>query len=81
MPPVQAKQRTPPVAAFTSPRPFTRRRIGEKMGQRSKIVTADIYTHALIDACEVDRPKLLERVTDARAVRSPVRSRALELAL
>ncbi len=30
--------------------------IGEKMGQRSKVVTADMYTHALIDSREVDRP-------------------------
>lgn len=36
--------------------------IGEQVGQRSKIVTADRYTHALIDYREVDRAKLLARV-------------------
>src|SRR2546421_13097027 len=42
--------------------------IGEMVGQRSKLVTADRYTHALIgDAREVNRAKLLGR---ARAVRS-----------
>jgi integrase len=29
--------------------------IGERMGQRSKLVAADTYTHALIDSREVDR--------------------------
>ncbi|MFL5962595.1 MAG: hypothetical protein ACJ757_06850 [Gaiellaceae bacterium] len=33
--------------------------IGERMGQRSKLVTADTYTHALIDSREVDRSRLL----------------------
>ena len=36
--------------------------IGERVGQRSKLVTADRYTHALIDYREIDRAKLLERV-------------------
>ena len=31
--------------------------IGERMGQRSKLVTADTYTHALIDSRDVDRGK------------------------
>lgn len=35
--------------------------IGELVGQRSRIVTADRYTHALVDYREVDRAKLLER--------------------
>jgi integrase len=39
--------------------------IGEKMGQRSKLVTADTYTHALIDAREVDRARLLARFSAA----------------
>ena len=43
--------------------------IGARVGQRSKLVTADTYSHALIDVREVDRAKLLER---ARAVRTPV---------
>jgi excisionase family DNA binding protein len=34
----------------------------ELVGQRSKLVTADRYTHALVDYGEVDRAKLLERV-------------------
>ena len=36
--------------------------IGERVGQRSKTVTADRYTHALVDYREVDRTGLLERV-------------------
>lgn len=36
--------------------------IGERVGQRSKIVTADRYTHALLDYREIDRTGLLERV-------------------
>jgi integrase len=46
--------------------------IGAMVGQRSKLVTADRYSHALIDAVEVDRVKLLERARDARRVQSPV---------
>lgn len=37
--------------------------IGERMGQRSKLVTADTYTHALIDSREIDRAKLLVRLS------------------
>jgi integrase len=36
--------------------------IGERVGQRSKLVTADTYSHALVDGREVDRSKLLGRV-------------------
>lgn len=36
--------------------------IGDRVGQRSRIVTADTYTHVLIDGREVDRAKLLVRV-------------------
>jgi integrase len=43
--------------------------IGDLVGQRSRMVTADIYTHVLIDNEEVDRVKLLTRV---RAVSAPV---------
>jgi integrase len=43
--------------------------IGEHVGQRSRVVTADTYTHALIDNREIDRTGLLER---ARGVYSPV---------
>jgi integrase len=43
--------------------------IGAMVGQRSKLVTADRYTHALGDAREIDRPKLLAR---ARTVSPPV---------
>jgi len=32
------------------------------VGQGSKIVTADRYTHALVDYREIDRTGLLERV-------------------
>ena len=43
--------------------------IGERVGQRSRVVTADRYSHALVDYREVDRANLLER---ARTVASPV---------
>jgi integrase len=43
--------------------------IGERVGQRSKLVTADTHTHAIGDGREVDRAQLLERV---RTVPSPV---------
>lgn len=45
--------------------------IGDRVGQRSKLVTADRYSHALVDYREIDREKVLERV---RAVRTPVRT-------
>jgi hypothetical protein len=44
--------------------------IGERVGQRSRIVTADRYTHALLDYGEVDRAKLLTRVVLGAAVSS-----------
>jgi integrase len=43
--------------------------IGERVGQRSLSVTADTYTHVLVDYREVDRAKLLGRV---RTVPPPV---------
>jgi len=46
--------------------------IGEPVGQRSKIVTADRYSHALIDYREIDRTSLLERVR-ARTVHTTPR--------
>jgi integrase len=45
--------------------------IGDLVGQRSRIVTADRYTHALIDYREIDRAKLLAR---ARTVHAAVHS-------
>ncbi len=51
--------------------------VGELVGQRSRLVTADTYTHAMLDYREVDRAKLLGR---ARAVGSSVRSSATERA-
>jgi integrase len=39
--------------------------IGERVGQRSRIVTADRYSHALLDYREVNRSELLERVQPA----------------
>lgn len=51
--------------------------IGERVGQRSKLVTADTYTHAIGDGREVDRAKLLARV---RAVPPPVPPSAAETA-
>jgi integrase len=52
--------------------------IGELVGQRSKLVTADRYTHALLDYREIDRAKLLARVNDAHVVRTPVRTSKVE---
>jgi integrase len=43
--------------------------IGDRVGQRSRIVTADRYSHALLDYREVNRAKLLKR---ARMVLPPV---------
>jgi len=45
--------------------------IGERVGQRSKLVTADTYSHAMIDAREIDRKPLIERIR-ARTVHPPV---------
>lgn len=43
--------------------------IGELVGQRSRAITADTYTHVLIDYREIERAKLLGHV--ARAVPPP----------
>jgi hypothetical protein len=48
--------------------------IGERVGQRSKIVTADRYSHALVDYREVERKTFLE---GARKGRGYDRSHAL----
>jgi integrase len=45
--------------------------ISDRVGQRSRIVTADRYTHALVDYGELDRSKLLGRV---RAVQTLVQT-------
>jgi integrase len=45
--------------------------IGDKVGQKSKIVTADVYCHALVDYREVDRAGLLTRVHAVPAAVSP----------
>jgi integrase len=42
--------------------------IGAKVGQRNLSVTADRYTHAMLDYGEIDRPKLLERVRFAHTL-------------
>jgi integrase len=55
--------------------------IGELMGQRSKIVTADTYTHSMIDSREVDRAKLLERVSRAPTVHTPVPTKDVAIAV
>jgi integrase len=44
--------------------------IGDRVGQRSKVVTADRYSHALVDYREIDRGKALERVRRAHVVRT-----------
>lgn len=46
--------------------------IGARVGQRNISVTADIYTHALGEYREIDRANLLERVTGADTVLTPV---------
>lgn len=51
--------------------------IGERVGQRSRVVTADRYTHALLDYREINRAKLLERV---RPVLAPVLAREVKTA-
>jgi integrase len=43
--------------------------IGARVGQRNLSVTADRYTHAMLDYVEIDRPKLLGRV---RVTHTPV---------
>ncbi|MGZ4300357.1 MAG: hypothetical protein ACXVRR_01530 [Gaiellaceae bacterium] len=45
--------------------------IGDLVGQRSRLVTADTYTHAMVDYREVNRSELLKRV---RVVESQVRT-------
>jgi integrase len=45
--------------------------IGDRVGQRSRLVTADRYSHALVDYREVNRTELLERV---RMVQTPVQT-------
>jgi integrase len=52
--------------------------IGERVGQRSLLTTANTYTHALIDSREIDRPKLLARARHARAVLPPVLPQSTE---
>jgi hypothetical protein len=42
------------------------------VGQRSKLVTADRYSHSLLDYREVDRSKVLDRARRAVAVHPPV---------
>lgn len=49
--------------------------IGALVGQRNLSVTADRYTHAMVDYREIDRAKLLGRV---RTVQSPVQTSATE---
>ena len=53
--------------------------IGERVGQRSKLVTADTYSHALLDTREVDRKPLIERIR-ARTVHTPVHTPGTEKA-
>lgn len=50
--------------------------IGAKVGQRNIAITANRYTHVMVDYREVDRQNLLERV---RAVSSSVTLSDLEL--
>jgi hypothetical protein len=52
--------------------------IGDRVGQRSRLVTADTYTHALLDYREIDRAELLGRV---RAVPPPCPPHQCKVAL
>jgi hypothetical protein len=54
--------------------------IGDLVGQRSRLVTADTYSHVLLDSREVDRGALLamsDELRPARRVLSPVLSSSL----
>jgi len=51
---------------------------GDRVGQRSKVVTADRYSHALVDYREVDRSVALVRISDARRYGN-ARSQPIEL--
>jgi integrase len=54
--------------------------IGAKVGQRSKLVTADRYSHALINYREIDRGPMLRRVKNTRVVHPSVPTQAAEIA-
>jgi hypothetical protein len=56
----------------------SRAEIGELVGQRSRIVTADRYTHAMPDYREINRAKLLER---ARTVHTSVHTTRREMSV
>jgi integrase len=47
---------------------FSWAEIGDRVGQRSRIVTADRYTHALVDYREIDRAALLTGTDPAASV-------------
>jgi hypothetical protein len=55
--------------------------IGARVGRRSKVVTADRYSHALVDYREINRAELLKRVrtvhTTPRAAKAVTCSRVL----
>lgn len=55
-------------------------RIGEQMGQRSLAVTADIYTHVLVDEKEIDYESALESVGKVQAVPTSVLTSVVEIA-
>ena len=54
--------------------------IGALVGQRKLSITADTYTHVLVDAREIDLENLLNRADPARAVLSSVLSSATKKA-
>jgi integrase len=54
--------------------------IGKAVGQRNLSVTADTYTHALLDYREVDRAKLLMRVERVHTVQPSVQTAVLGIA-
>ena len=54
--------------------------IGERVGQRSRLVTADRYSHALVDYRPVNRSELLERVRTVPPLGGPSEAGTCRLA-
>lgn len=50
---------TPPEISLMHRQGISWAEIGELVGQRSRAVTADTYSHALVDSREIDRAALL----------------------
>jgi uncharacterized protein YbjT (DUF2867 family) len=59
----------PPVHFATAPAGVSWARIGEFIGQRNLAVTANTYTHVLLDESELDYAELLLERLNVRRVR------------